>query len=212
MALGESLQRAGGLLIVGSVLFGLLAIPVNVLDLMGNQAAFLTFIFGAMVIALVGFLFAVVGTGLAMGKGGASSIPDEELTPEQQLRKRELEMQEQKQQREGVEAAAQFFLGGSGSGGSGTSGGGGGSGGGGLLSSGSGTKNERDGFSLTDSVRQTKHKYSGAYVRSPKCPNCGSQATAGVGDDENVFQCDKCGNVFETRARTRRDVNLDIED
>lgn len=195
MSLGSRLQQLGGVLILGAVPFGLLAIPINALDLMEPQAAFATFIFGGMVLGLVGLLSAVVGAGMQMGSGGVSSIPDDELTPDQQLRKRELAIEEQRQQRESARAIGRFFFGSSGPDGGNA-----------------GTKNERDGNSLTDSLRQTKNKYTGAYVTSPKCPNCGSQATAGVGNDEEVFQCDKCGNVFETRARTRRDVNLNVEE
>jgi ribosomal protein L37AE/L43A len=201
MAFGQTLERIGVVLLLCVIPWGFLVIPANTFDLMDPQAAFATFIFGGMFLGLIAFLFMVLGTALQMGDSGVASIPDEELTPAQQLRKQELLNEKREQQRESAEAAAQFFFGGSG----------GGSDSGGLLGGSSGTKNERDSGSMTDHLRQTKNKYSGKYLRSPKCPNCGSQATAGVGDDENVFQCDKCGNIFEARAQTRRDVNLDIE-
>lgn len=196
MSLGKTLERAGGLLILVGFLVIFLAIPVNYLDWMGPQQSLLVFGFGGLFVALFGFLMGAIGMTFGMDEGGASSIPDEELTPEQQLRKRELELQEQRQRQEGAEKAAELFFGA-----------GDGSGGGSA-----GTKNERDGVSLTDSVRQTKNKYTGKYVRSPKCPDCGSQATAPTGEAEGVFQCDKCGMIFETRARGRRDVNVNIEE
>lgn len=202
MSLGKRLERMGGILILLGFVCILPLFPVAYFDLMDPQDALLLFGFGGALVAAFGFLSAVIGVGLGMDEGGVSSIPDEELTPEQQLRKREIALQEQQQRQEGVEKAAELFFGG----------GSGETGGGGSVGGSAGTKNERDAFSLTDHVRQKKNKYSGKYVRSPKCPNCGSQATAPTGDDENVFQCDKCGDIFETRAQTRRDVNLNIED
>lgn len=199
MSLAKRLERVGWLVILLAVAVLMLALPVFMLGLMETQRAMMAFFGTSFLFILFGFLILVISLVMGMDEGSVSSIPDEQLTPEQQLRKQELALDEQRQQQEGAMKAAQFFFGG-------------GNNSGGLFGGSSGTKNERDTFSLTDHFRQTGNKYTGKYLRSPKCPNCGSQATAPTGNDDDVFQCDKCGNIFETRSRTRRDISLDIDE
>lgn len=139
---------------------------------------------------VLGMVFFVIDELLHFAEPQPSSkkIPEEDLTPEQRLKKRQLEIEERKQQREDLELLSSVMFG-----------------------SNNDDSSSGSSFSLTDSMKQLKHKYSGEYLKSPKCPHCQSQGAYQIGD-EQVFQCDNCGELFETRSKTRRDINLNIED
>lgn len=63
--------------------------------------------------------------------------------------------------------------------------------------------------SISESVSRFWNTVTFKNAFSPKCPNCNRKSSAPVSGEEDVYQCDNCGNIFDTHPDSRREVDFE---
>lgn len=63
--------------------------------------------------------------------------------------------------------------------------------------------------SISESVSRFWNTVTLQNAFSPKCPRCNRKSSAPVSGEEDVYQCDNCGNVFDTHPDSRREIDFD---